>query len=347
MKYHKSFHYISLSPASSIILAISYLEKDSSSTVFVVDEMNRLLGTIADGDIRRALLAGQTLDLDAEVASVMNKCFVSLPLNHTYQAAEFLINQLGNLQVPVLRDDKSIEYVYTPLPQASINIPVVIMAGGRGARLKPLTDTCPKPMLPINGTPMLELIINNLILLGVKDIYISVNYLKDVIIDYFGDGTSRGISIYYLQEDEPLGTAGSLSLLPHNFDSSFLVINADILSRIDYRALYSYYKQFSPDALMCIRTSHVQVPFGVVQHDGHIFLGVKEKPSIDYMVNTGVYILSPKVLKLIPNSFFNMPYLFELMYDNQYDVHVYPLYEDWYDVGVPSSLDTVSLLDWH
>jgi len=345
VKYHKSFYYLSLSPASSIILAISYLEKDSSSTVFVVDDMNRLLGTIADGDIRRALLAGQTLD--TEVASVMNKCFASLPLNHTSQAVEFLVNQLGNLQVPVLRDDKSIEYVYTPLSLAPINIPVVIMAGGRGTRLKPLTDACPKPMLPINGTPMLELIINNLILLGTKDFYISVNYLKDMIIDYFGDGTSRGISISYLQEDKPLGTAGSLSLLPQNFDSSFLVINADILSRIDYNALFSYYTQHSPDALMCIRTTHVQIPFGVVQHNGHYFLGLSEKPMIDYMVNTGVYILSPKVLKLIPNSFFDMPQLFELMSDYKYDVHVFPLYEDWYDVGLPSSLEKVSLLDWN
>lgn len=345
MKYKKISSYSSLLPTSSVRTAISLLEVDSSSTVFVLDDKNKLLGTVVDGDIRRAFLAGHTID--SEVALVMNKSFLSLHLQHAHESVEAILNQLGNLQVPVLRDDGSIDSVYTFLGTVSVDLPVVIMAGGRGVRLSPLTDTCPKPMLPINGQPMLELIISNFVSLGVREFFISVNYLKHIIMDHFGDGSFLGVSITYLEEEQPLGTAGSLSLLPNNFNSNFLVVNADILSRIDYRALFSYFIEHSPDALMCIRSNNLQIPFGVVQHNGHGFIGVQEKPNLEFMINTGVYILSPKVLTLIKNQSLDMPLLFELMAESKYDIHVFPIHEDWYDVGVPSSLNQVSLLNWN
>ena len=345
MKFHKIPFYSSLSPTSSVKSAIALLEKDSSSTIFVLDVKNKLLGTVVDGDIRRAFLAGHTID--TEVRLVMNKSFLSLNFQHAPESVQAILNHLGNLQVPVLRDDGSIDSVYTLPGTIPVNLPVVIMAGGRGVRLSPLTDSCPKPMLQINGQPMLELIIINLISLGVREFFISVNYLKHMIIDYFGDGSSLGVSITYLEEEQPLGTAGSLSLLPKNFDSNFLVVNADILSRVDYKALFSYFIEHSPDALMCIRANKLQIPFGVVQHNGHSFIGVQEKPNLEFMINTGVYILSPKVLSLIKSHFLDMPLLFELMTESKYDIHVFPIHEDWYDVGVPSSLNQVSLLNWN
>ena len=277
MKYHKSSSYSSLSPSSSLKEAILCLEQVGTSTVFILDDRNILLGTIADGDIRRGLLSGHSLDTN--VTLVMNKSFLSLTLNHSTKDIDNLVINLGNLEIPVLHVDGSIDYVYTSKSTSSVDIPVVIMAGGRGSRLKPLTDSCPKPLLSINGTPMIELIIENLVSQGIREFYLSVNYLKHMI-DYLGDGSSRGISIKYLEEDFPLGTAGSLSLLPCDFNSNFLVINADILSRIDYQSLFSYFYKNSPDALMCIRSNHVHIPFGVVQHDGHSFIGVEEKPTL-------------------------------------------------------------------
>jgi dTDP-glucose pyrophosphorylase len=332
-----------LSPVDSIRDCVRIFENTSFVTVFIV-ESDVLLGTVTDGDIRRGLLVG--LSLSSSVSTIMNKEFSFLPQNYTLDMVGYLLSKLGNVQLPILREDGTIHSVYSPNFTPKLDVPVVIMAGGRGTRLRPLTDNCPKPMIQVNGTPMLEIIINNFISLGVKKFFVSVNYMKEQIIDYFGDGSSLQISIEYIEENHPLGTAGSLSLLPEITSENIIITNGDVLSKIDYHSLFSFFSRHDSDALMCIRSSSTTIPFGVVSHQGHTFVSIDEKPSYDFMVNAGVYVLSSRLLRLLETRYIDMPEFFEFLASHNYNIHVFPIHEEWYDVGRHSSLKQASLSQW-
>ena len=335
--------FISISPRSSVGKCIQILEDNNITTIFVI-ESSKLVGTVTDGDIRRGLLKGH--NIDSKVSSIMNRNYLSLPRNHTTSMASKLRTSLGSAQIPILNEDGSVFSVYSQTAAILSDITVVVMAGGRGLRLRPLTDNCPKPMLPINGTPMLEIIVRNFITLGVNQFYLSVNYLKEQIIEHFGDGTSYGVSIKYLEEDFPLGTAGSLSMIRPDTSQSILVVNGDVLSKIDYQALTRFFAESNSDALMCIRPCNMTIPFGIVNYRAHEFLSIQEKPSYDYMVNAGVYLLSPKVLAHLDYAYIDMPDYFNHLSRLGHNIHVFPIHEMWYDVGHHSTLNEVSRSQW-
>ena len=203
----------------------------------------------------------------------------------------------------------------------------------------PHTKECPKPMLHIGNKPMLQILIEQCIRSGFKTFYISVNYLKEQIIDFFGDGSSLGVSISYLVESEPLGTAGSLALLPASIKSPFILMNADVLTRLNLLDLLSYHQQHNADLTLCAHIHKTKIPFGVIEYEGHNFIGIKEKPVLNSFVNAGIYVVNPSVLSLIPaHKFFDMPDLLQASKSNQLNVAVCPIHEYWLDIGRPETL---------
>ena len=223
--------------SSSLFDALRRIEESGYRLCFVEDSANRVVGIISDGDIRRHLIKNGSLVDQCD--SAMNPNFIYLNQNYTKNELNSVLNECANQKtelVPVLDASKSLVDIYFPTEirkQKNLSIPVVIMAGGKGTRLRPYTESCPKPMLPVNGKPIIHHIIDDLLVSGFSDFYLSVNYKKEQIIDYFGDGSSFSANISYLEEDKPLGTAGSLGLLPESLSSPILVINGDVRSHMD------------------------------------------------------------------------------------------------------------------
>jgi len=215
------------------------------------------------------------------------------------------------------------------------------MAGGKGTRLLPHTLDCPKPMLPVDGKPMLQILIEQCVSAGLRKIYLSVNYLKEQIIDYFGDGKDYGADISYLIEDEPLGTAGSLKLLPLPLiNTPFLVMNGDVLTHLDFRHLIEFHQMHGGIATVCGREHKVNIPFGVINHSGSNLIELEEKPSINYLVNAGIYVLAPSILNFIEKSaFLDMPILLREALSVGNQVNVCPVHEYWLDIGRPETLE--------
>ena len=213
------------------------------------------------------------------------------------------------------------------------------MAGGRGQRLSPLTNSCPKPMLKIGDKHILEIIIENCFRQGFRKFYLSVNYLKDQIIDYFGDGSKFGIDIEYLIEDKPLGTAGSLHLLPKSKSKNFIIINGDILTNFEFLNLIDYHKKHEAKATLCARQHKINIPFGVIQTNGVDIIDINEKPDICNYVNAGIYMIDKSIIKLIPkNEYLDMPDLLLLTKNLDKKVIVCPIHEYWLDIGEIDSL---------
>jgi NDP-sugar pyrophosphorylase family protein len=213
------------------------------------------------------------------------------------------------------------------------------MAGGKGKRLGQLTRECPKPMLPVRGKPILEIILEQCIEAGFRDYYLSVNHLKDQVQDHFEDGANWQVNIQYLEEHKPLGTAGALSLLPTMPDYPLLVLNGDVLTRVDYRRLLNFHSQHESAATLCVREHTTQIPYGVVRMDDITVQAIDEKPVLSHYVNAGIYILHPDLLELVPSDqFFDMPQLLEKAIERDEQVSAFPIHEYWLDIGLPETL---------
>jgi NDP-sugar pyrophosphorylase family protein len=211
---------------------------------------------------------------------------------------------------------------------------VVIMAGGLGTRLHPLTQDTPKPMLKVGGKPILETIIQSFVDQGFVNFFVSLNYKAEVITNYFGDGSQLGATINYLHEKSRLGTAGGLSLLPQNIHAPIIVMNGDLLTRISVEALLDFHEHESAVATMVVREDHYQVPYGVVEVDGTQIIGVEEKPIQRHLVNAGIYVISQTGLEDIPNeTFYDMPTHFAKLSANGHRTAAFPLHEYWVDIG--------------
>ena len=306
-----------------------------------MDEDNRLLGTVTDGDIRRALLRGETLD--TPVGQIMCRDFRSLAASASEEEALALMRHETLHQIPALDAQGRVVRLFLLeelIKVASLSNPVVIMAGGEGKRLRPLTLDCPKPMLRISGKPLLEIILEHCIDAGFHNFYFAVNYLKEHIKDYFKDGLRWHVKIQYLEEEKPLGTAGALSLLPQKPSKPFLVLNGDVLTRVDYTRLLRYHTEHEAIATLCVREHTTQIPYGVVHTDDLRVLTLEEKPVLSHYVNAGIYLLDPRLLDLVPqNHFLDMPQLLEQAVQKQYSVSAFPIHEYWLDVGLPETLD--------
>jgi dTDP-glucose pyrophosphorylase len=309
----------------------------SAKIVLVTDESGKLVGTVTDGDIRRGLLQGAELSTD--VNAVMNPDPLSVSEKETEAAASLLMSQNSIHHIPVLDDAGRVVRLITDSklwPSAQEDAWIVIMAGGLGSRLKPLTDTTPKPLLPIGGKPLLEIIINNFVRQGFRRFFLSVNYKSEMIEEHFGNGGHLGVSIEYLSETEPLGTAGALRLLPAaDGNSPVIVINGDILTNLDARFLLMFHREERAPATMCVREHSWRVPYGVVkvEPDG-TYKMIEEKPMRRELISAGINVLSPEALALVPESgAIDMPALIEKIAAQLGPPAVYPVREYWLDIG--------------
>jgi dTDP-glucose pyrophosphorylase len=326
---------IILPPSASIREALRRIDAAGTQLALVADEDDRLLGTVSDGDIRRGLLAELSLD------DCVDTCMHVTPLvarSGTTDAQLLeLLRHHGLHQIPIV--DQSGRIVDLKLmddllaPRARDN-PVVLMVGGLGQRLGDLTRDRPKPMLDVGGRPILEHIVRNFIAQGFHRFWFAVNYRAEIIEHHFGDGSAMGCEIRYLRERQRMGTAGALSLLPDRPDLPLVVSNGDLLTKADMGALVDHHDESAVDATMAVREYEVQVPYGVVQTDGGLMVGIEEKPIHRHLIAGGLYVLSPHTLDHVPtDTFFDMPALLEKIAGGGGQVSVFAIDGYWLDIG--------------
>jgi NDP-sugar pyrophosphorylase family protein len=277
------------------------------------------------------------MDLDAPVRTVMNEDPVTARPQEDRQSLIDRMQARRIHQIPIVEDGGrvvGIEVLDDLLEPEDRPNPVVLMAGGLGTRLRPLTEDCPKPLLEVGDQPILETILEGFISHGFHRFYLSVNYMSGMIEDYFGDGSDWGVGITYLHEEQRLGTAGSLSLLPERPNEPLIVINGDLLTKLNFAHLLDYHREQDAIATMCVREHETQVPYGVIATEDQRMTGIEEKPKERYFVNAGIYVLEPETLDLVPeNEFFDMTELFESLIEREAEATVFPVREYWQDVG--------------
>jgi len=330
-----------VSTKTPIKIAIEQLNKVGIKIALVLDENECLLGTVSDGDFRRGMLRGLTLADSVE--EIMNKNPRTVGENANRLEILELMDKTKILQIPIINEQNQVIglHLWDEISaQAKYSNVMVIMAGGKGSRLQPQTEKTPKPMLLVSGTPILEHIIKRAQSQGFNHFVIAINYLGDVIEEYFKDGKKIGATIQYLHEQSPLGTAGALSLLPNKPDSAFIVTNGDVITDINYSDFLEFHKAQNAAATVAVHTHEFQIPYGVVQINGLEIKSYEEKPIISNLINAGVYALEPDVLDFIEEpKFRNMPEILEISKNLNKKVIVYPLHESWIDIGRPIDLE--------
>ena len=330
-----------IGPSATLQEAAQNLSESALRIALVVDQaQNRLLGTLSDGDIRRGLLRG--LSLASTVAEVMNPSPLVVPEGMSADLVRQIMGANKIHQVPEVTADGRVVELHTWEDFETtvvVDSLMVIMAGGKGTRLRPHTEDCPKPMLPVHGKPMLLHIIERARAEGFSRFVVSLNYLGHMIEGYFGDGKAFGVQIDYLRETTPLGTAGALSLFDPPPDLPFVVTNGDVLTDIRYADLLEFHNRYAADATMAVRLHEWQHPFGVVDTDGLRIVGFEEKPIARSHINAGVYAISPHALtQLVKGGACDMPQLFERLKESGGRIIAYPMHEPWLDVGRPDDL---------
>jgi len=314
------------------LLKLNELEH-GAMTLFVIDNYGKMLGSVSDGDIRRGLLSN--VELSHQVSAVMNKSFRYLSGSNFSMKTLKQYREAKIYLLPVLDDD----FILTDIIDLSakhswLPIDVLIMAGGEGRRLRPLTIDTPKPMLLVGDKPILEHNIQRLIQYGVSRIHISVKYLQEKIISYFGDGANRNIEIKYIKETEPLGTIGALSLINEFKYEYVLVMNADVLTTIDLEDMFLALEQTNGDMAVASSGYEVKVPYGVIEINDQLITGLKEKPVYTYFSNAGIYLIKREVLHYLQvGQAFNATDLMELLIAKNRKVINYPILGYWLDIG--------------
>lgn len=329
-------------PATATVQdVISNMNMSSLRIVLVANEQGQLEGTVSDGDIRRGLLKGLTLNSPIETVIHRGSFVVPPTMGRDMVLQLMLANKIQ--QIPVVDDRQRLlglhvwDEITTP-PQRPNRM--VIMAGGKGTRLRPFTENCPKPLVNVAGKPMLEHIIECAKLEGFSDLVLAIYHLGHMIEEHFGDGSRFGVNIDYLRENAPLGTAGALSLLKPRPKESFVVTNGDVVTDIRYADLLDFHSRHEAAATMAVRTHEWQHPYGVVQTRGVDIIGFEEKPVARSHINAGVYVLSPEALdELEDGAACDMPALFERLQTNARRTVAYPMHEPWLDVGRPDDLE--------
>ena len=315
--------------------AIAAIENGSIQIALVLDDQNRLLGVVTDGDIRRGLLRG--IPLTGQAIDVMNRTPVSAPAMQSRDDRLHLMRQKSIKQLPLLDESGQLIAVETLddlLEPRHYPNPVLIMAGGLGERLGALTRDVPKPMLNVGGRPLLETIVRNVVQQGFGNIFISVNYKADLIRNYFADGAAFGANIQYIHETERLGTAGALGLFPSPPDLPMVVTNGDILTTINYGALLDFHNGTTAEATMAVREHKVHVPYGVVSTSEGFLQTIREKPTESWFVSAGIYVIGRSVFNHVERGvLIDMPALLERVIANKGRVAVYPIREYWLDIG--------------
>lgn len=324
-----------MAPDTSLAEAIARVDASGLQVALVLGENDALLGILTDGNIRRAVLAGKSLTGPVSETMTPNPVFapdsahredvLALMRKHVIHHMP-LVNAAGQVVGLMTRDE-----LIGSIERANW---VLLMAGGLGTRLTPLTDDCPKPMLKVGGKPILETIVESFAEQGFRRLFISVNYRAEMIRDHFGDGRRWGVQIEYLNETTRRGTAGALSLLPEAPSKPIIVMNGDLLTRANFAALLQFHESEGSAATMAVREYDFQVPFGVVRLEGTKILSLEEKPVQSFFVNAGIYALAPEVLQHVPSdAFFDMPTLFSRLMREGRRTAAYPLHEYWLDIG--------------
>ncbi|MEK4761867.1 nucleotidyltransferase family protein [Viridibacillus sp. FSL E2-0187] len=331
----KNWRSILVNENTTLLETMKIIDDSSMQFAAVVDETLNLLGTVTDGDIRRGILRGEGLDVP--IKQVMNASPVSACINNTYSDCLNLLKKHKLKQLPIIdMDNKIIDIIFADEDPATKNNgnTVILMAGGLGTRLRPLTENIPKPMLNVGNKPILETIIEGFKQYGFTNFILSVNYKKEVIQDYFQDGSAFGVSISYIEEDKRMGTAGALSLLKEKPSSPIFVMNGDLLTQVNFEQLLQFHEETEAAATMCVREYEYQIPYGVIETEGQQLVSIKEKPMHRSFVNAGIYVLSPEVFDYIPqDEFYDMPDLFKKLMDEQNNVSAFPVREYWLDIG--------------
>jgi len=311
--------------------AIKKLDENGTGVLPVVDSKGRFLGIITDGDIRRAVL-----NKDFNLESIINRHPYKLYVDSTIDERLIYLKQVKRRHLPIVDKENILIDVFT-LDSVDFHVmpnAVVLMAGGLGSRLGELTEATPKPMLTVGGRPILEEILFSFIEFGFHKFYISVNYKKEIIMDYFGDGSRWGVNIEYLVENKRLGTAGSLSLLREKQLNPLIVVNGDVMASLDFVKLLKHHKEHKSKVTMCVREYEHTIPYGVVQINNSEIVSIKEKPKMSFKINTGIYVLDPDVIERVPrNVFYDMTTLFHDMEKYDQKRCAYVLREYWIDIG--------------
>lgn len=322
--------------------AMAAIDRGARQIALVLDASGRMVGTVTDGDVRRALLRG--LALDAPLGGVMRADFTAVRVDDGIAAARHMMQALKLHQVPIIdAEGRPVEIAhvddFSGLTRRETQ--VVIMAGGLGTRLRPLTETVPKPMLSIGGRPILEKIIDNFVTQGFYRFTIALNYKGEMIREHFGDGARIGARIDYVEEDKRMGTAGALSLLSSRPETPFLVMNGDLLTTLQFDALLRFHAETNALATMCAREYSLQVPYGVIEIAETQLRSIVEKPIHTHLVNAGIYVLSPEALDhVVPDEWLDMPTLFGRAIEKGQTASVFPIQEYWIDIGRLEDLES-------
>jgi dTDP-glucose pyrophosphorylase len=336
----------SVVPSAQLRQAVNVIERLKKTICAVVDTDRRVLGTVSDGDVRRALLSGY--DLNAPVVDVMNPRPLTAMVTHTPEYLRGLLRSSNLEAMPLVNSSQQYCGVVhrndlaegPPEIVPSCFSAAVIMAGGEGRRLRPLTEHTPKPMVDVGGVPLIERQIRTLASLGIPRVFVAINYLGHVIESHFGDGSRFDMAIEYLREEQKLGTGGALSLLPDDLGGDLLVINGDIVTLSDFNRLGQFHREQKAQITIGAIHYRVDIPFGVIStRDGRVE-SIREKPSQNFLCNAGIYAISSSVTRAIPaKSFLNMTDLVADFLSRQESVSVFPIYEFWSDVGTVRDLE--------
>jgi dTDP-glucose pyrophosphorylase len=328
-----------LKPGQSLIDAIRALNGPAEGMAIITGDDGKVSGVLTDGDVRRALMKEASLDAPIDPYVIRN--FLAATETESRDQVLDLMQARKIKHLPILDGGGKLIGIHTlhdivgggKLPNQA-----VIMAGGKGVRLRPITENLPKPMIPVAGRPILERLVLHLVGCGITRIHLSVNYLSEIIVNHFGDGSRHGCHISYLHETEELGTGGALSLLPEVPADPIVVLNGDLVTQLDFASMVAYHENSGAAATIGYRPYTHQVPFGCLELRDNTVLGIHEKPLLERSVNAGVYVISPEALELVPRRFFPITELFQTMLERGKTVGAYEITSDWTDVGQHSEL---------
>lgn len=324
-----------VSPQTKLAEVIAKVDKSGLQVALVATEDGRLAGILTDGNVRRAILAGKGLDVAVE--EVMQRSATTMPLGTSRGELLATMRRLVIHHLPLVDEAGVLSGLVTLDELIGVTHRpnwVLLMAGGLGTRLHPLTADFPKPLLEVGGRPILETILENFAEQGFKRIFVSLNFKAELIKEHFGNGDRWGVAIEYVHERTRLGTAGALSLLPGRPTDPLIVMNGDLVTKTNFDSLLRFHSAQGAVATMAVREYDFQVPYGVVRIGSGRISAIEEKPVQKFFVNAGIYALSPEALDFVPrNEFFNMPTLFDRLIAGQYVTAAYPLREYWLDIG--------------
>ena len=329
-----------ITPDKSLFECMRILDREGAGIVLVVDEAFRLIGTASDGDIRRALLKGYGLETPLG-PHIKRDCFSVSPAMSRNEVLD-IMQARSIKQIPVVDENKKVmglHMIHELLGRVKRPNWGVIMVGGKGKRLRPLTEEIPKPMIKVAGRPILERLVLHLVSYGIQRIFLAVNYMADVIEDYFGDGSRYGCTVLYLRESKPMGSSGALSLLPKTLEHPLVLINGDLVVDVNLSAMLDYHSQNEFYATIGVYPYSHEVPYGCInEKDGRV-KSINEKPIVRKLVNAGVYVLSPEAVASVPHeTFFPITNLVEKALEKKLPCGAFTIEKEWIDIGRPQEL---------